>query len=309
MFRFLAALIFIPSMFYSCSIYKIADRYTSSKMTKASMVLRKEVMQGDTIEYWDNKEYDKPAIILIHGFGATTKYQWFKQVKILSQNYRVVVPNLFHFGNSKPGSAKFKIQDQVDLLQHLLAYLSIDKFVACGVSYGGLVAIELANQNADKLDKLIIFDTPVKFIYDTDIEMVCNTFDSESLHEIFAPSDPKGLKKLMCVTTGKYSYIPARWLREMHKEHYLSNLEDKRALITSILGEIKIYASREYEISAPILIFWGSNDEVFPLERGKMLSDYLGANTDFHIIKNGAHMPNILKAKEFNKLMLEFLNR
>ena len=167
----------------------------------------------------------------------------------------------------------------------------------------------MANQNKEKLDKMIIFDTPVKYIYETDIAMVCKTFNSESLHEIFAPSDAKGLKKLMCITTGKYSYVPANSLRKMHKAHYLSNLDDKRALITSILGEIKVYANREYEINAPTLIIWGSNDELFPAERGKMLSDYLGENAEFHVIKNGAHMPNVIKAKQFNKLFLEFLIR
>jgi len=309
MYRFLPALIFIPFMFNSCSIYKIADNFTSNKMKRASMVLNKEIIQGDTIEYWDNKQYDKPAVLLIHGFGATTKYQWFKQVKILKKDYRVVIPNLFHFGNSKPGSKKFKIQDQVDMLQNLLAHLEIEKYVVCGVSYGGLIAIELANQNKEKLEKLIIFDTPVKFIYETDIAVVCKTFNSENLHDIFAPSDAKGLKKLMCITTGKYSYIPANSLREMHKAHYLSNLDDKRALITSILGEIKVYANREYEINAPTLVIWGSNDELFPPERGKMLSDYLGGNAEFYVIKNGGHMPNVIKAKQFNKLFLEFLER
>jgi pimeloyl-ACP methyl ester carboxylesterase len=278
-------------------------------MKRASMVLNKEIIQGDTIEYWDNKQYDKPAILLIHGFGATTKYQWFKQVKILEKDYRVVIPNLFHFGNSKPGSDKFKIQDQVDMLQNLLGHLEIERYVVCGVSYGGLIAIELANQNKEKLDKMIIFDTPVKYIYETDIAAVCKTFNSENLHDIFAPSDAKGLKKLIYITTGKYSYLPANSLREMHKVHYLSNLDDKRALITSILGEIKVYANREYEINAPTLIIWGSNDELFPAERGKMLSDYIGVNAEFHVIKNGAHMPNVIKAKQFNKLFLEFLER
>lgn len=309
MYRFLPVLIFIPSMFFSCSIYKIADNFTSNKMVIASMTLNKEILHGDTIEYWDNKEYDKPAIILIHGFGATTKYQWYKQVEILKKDYRVVIPNLFHFGSSRPGSNKFKIQDQVDMVQNLLGYLEIERYVVCGVSYGGLIAIELANQNKEKLDKLIIFDTPVKYIYQTDIAAVCKTFNSESLHEMFAPSDAKGLKRLIFISTGKYSYVPASWFREMHKAHYLSNLDDKRALITSVLGEINVYANREYKINAPTLIIWGSNDELFPAERGKMLSDYLGENAEFHVIKNGAHMPNIIKSKQFNKLLLEFLKR
>ena len=309
MYRFLPVLIFIPSMFFSCSVYKIAEGYTSNKMANASLVLHKEVINGDTIEYWDNKEYDKPAIVLIHGFGVTTKYQWYKQVKILKKHYRIVIPNLFHFGNSKPGSDKFKVQDQVDLVQNLLLHLSIERYVVCGVSYGGLIAIELANQNKEMLDKLIIFDTPVKYVYETDIVTICNKFNTESLHEIFAPSNATGLKKLMCVTTGKYAYIPTSWLKGIHKAHYLSNLDDKRALITSTLSEIKVYANREYVINVPTLIIWGSNDDLFPSERGKMLSDHLGGNAEFHVINNGGHMPNIAKSKKFNKLFSEFLQR
>ena len=50
-------------------------------MTSASLKLNKKVINGDTIEYWDN-ETDKPALVLVHGFGATTRFQWFKQVEM-----------------------------------------------------------------------------------------------------------------------------------------------------------------------------------------------------------------------------------
>ena len=43
-------------------------------MESASMQCQRRVIQGDTVEYWDSQS-DKPVLMLIHGFGATTRFQ------------------------------------------------------------------------------------------------------------------------------------------------------------------------------------------------------------------------------------------
>jgi len=292
--------------FFSCSTFKIADNHVSNKMDSASMKCQQKVIKGDTIEYWDSQS-DKPPMILVHGFGASTRFQWFKQVEMLSEHYRVILPNLLHFGNSSPSEKKFNLENQVELVSNLADDLGLEKFILGGVSYGGIVSIEYANKNPDRVKKLIIMDSPIKFMFASDIENVCKTFNVPSVEELFAPSNAKGMKKLWHLSSSKKSILPSFMFKEFHEKMYVGDLENKRMLMRSLVNDLNKYAKHEYSLEMPILLVWGSNDMVVPAERGKMLHDYLGNNSEFHVIFKGGHMVNLNKTKEFNEILGGFL--
>lgn len=275
-------------------------------MGNAHLQLQKKVIEGDTVEYWDN-ELDKPALVLIHGFGATTRYQWFRQVELLSEKYRIILPNLLHFGNSVPGSDKYEVADQVQMVKNLVDELKLDRFVLGGISYGGLISIEFANLYPTKVEKLMIFDAPIKFMYVSDIENVCKTFKVDSVEDLFVPETPRGLKKLWYLSSSKRSFIPSFFFREFHEKMYAGNKSEKRKLMQALLSGMDEYAKHDYLLSMPILLIWGSNDMLIPAERGKMLHDYLGENAEFHIVFKGGHMVNLNKTKEFNEILSGWL--
>ncbi len=292
----------------SCSTYKIAERHLNRKMEKAQLEQTTFTnSESDTIEFWDSGDTSKPAMLLVHGFGATTKYQWFKQVKMLSRDYRVIAPNLNYFGNSVPAEPNYTVAGQVKLLETLLEHLDVDTMTIFGVSYGGLVSIEYAKLHPDRIEKMLLFDSPIKFADSSDIEAVKTYFNAPSVEELFVPSDPKGLNKLMYLATGKKSRIPGGFLKEFYAKSYAYNFEDKRKLIGGLLADMELYSNRDYTFEMPILLIWGSEDKVVSLETGRKLVDYLGENAELHIINGAAHMPNITHEKEFNAHVSEFL--
>lgn len=292
----------------SCSTYKIAERHLNKKMHRANLVLKvMETDFGDSIEYWDSENEEKPVLLLVHGFGATTKYQWYKQVKMLSENYRVIAPNLNYFGKTIPGETNYSVQGQVEMLERFTQKLKIDSMTVFGVSYGGLVGIEFAQRNQAFIQQMILFDTPVKFSDSADIENVKQIFDAASIEDLFVPNTPKDLNKLMELATGKKSRIPGGFLKEFHQKSYEYNREDKRALITSLLSDMEFYSNRDYSFELPILLIWGEEDQVVAVERGKQLAEYLGPKTEFKVIEKAAHMPNMTHEKEFNRIVSEFL--
>lgn len=292
--------------FVSCNVYKIAEKHIGKKMNAASLQLYQEFVAGDSIQYWDTKS-EKPVMLLIHGFGASTKYQWYNQVEYLAENYRVIMPNLLYFGATRPDNPRYEISDQVALVNNLMNHLGIDKYTVCGVSYGGLITMELAVQNQAKIDKVIAFDAPVKFIQASDIVSVKDKFEVETIEELFAPSSPKGLKKLMYLATMKKSIVPASWLQEFYDDLYGVDLEHKRKLMTHLLAKTEEYTSHDYKLTMPVLLIWGSNDPVVPVRTGILLQEHIGENAQLEIIKNGAHMPSMAKKKKFDKIVKEFL--
>ena len=286
----------------------MSNKYTTIAMKKAALKLCTDVIDNDEIEYWDNQA-EKPAILLIHGFGATSKYQWYKQVDLLKDDYRIVAPNLFHFGNSHPGTDKFELSDQVEMVHSLLSKLGIEKYTICGVSYGGLIGMELANKYKSEVEKLVVFDTPVKYVSRKDLDVVCKKFDVDSIETLFVPKNAQGLKKLIFLALGKKSIIPAKWFTKFYNEVYRKNIEDKRRLINTLIDGMEEYSTHNYDISVPTLILWGTNDDVIPASRGLMLKNHIGDNAEYHVLENGSHMPNLTKTKEFNAILSKFLKR
>ena len=294
----------------SLSTYYIAERHLNRKMKNAD--LEKSVWinstNNDTVEYWDNPSSVKPPMVLVHGFGASTKYQFFNQVKMLSKDYRLILPNLYYFGSTRPGSEKYTIKDQVDLVNSLIDSLQLDTFTLMGVSYGGLISIELALRKEQKIEKLILFDTPVKFMGASDIDSVKNYFDVPSIEELFVPSEPKGIKKLLYLATGKKHLVPTILFEEFHKAAYAQTIEEKRSLLSSMIGQMEDFQQRNYQLDMPILLLWGENDMAVPASKGRLLQNHLGDQCRYYEIDGAAHMPNMTKSREFNRIVSEFLN-
>lgn len=292
----------------SCSTYKIAERHLNGKMKKAGLQLQfEQVDSGAQIEHWDSQDTTKPALLLVHGFGASTKYQWYKQVKLLSRKYRVIAPNLNYFGRTVPDSSIYSIAGQVNTLEALLDHLNVDTCVLMGVSYGGLVSAELAHQTDRTITEMILFDTPTKFGDSEDIIAVKEYFQTPSIEELFVPTNPEGLNKLLYLATGKERKVPVKFLDEFHEKSYAYNLKDKRQLITALLKDMEMYRSREYSFDMPILLIWGAEDKVVPLETGRKLESYFGDNAKLKIVDGAAHMPNMTHSREFNMLVEIFL--
>jgi len=265
------------------------------------------VSTGAQIEYWDSADSSKPTLLLVHGFGASTKYQWYKQVKLLSRKYRVIAPNLNYFGKTTPDSADYSVSGQVTTLEALLNHLKIDTCVLMGVSYGGLISSELAHQTEKTITEMVLFDTPTKFADSTDIGKVKDYFQTPSIEELFVPSEPEGLNKLLFLATGKDREVPIRFLEEFHEKSYAYNVEDKRKLITELLSDMDKYRQREYSFDMPILLIWGDEDKVVPLETGIQLESYFGDNATLKVVKGAAHMPNMTHKRDFNTHVEIFL--
>nr|GEZ18225.1 alpha/beta hydrolase fold-1 [Tanacetum cinerariifolium] len=88
-----------------------------------------------TMYFWGSKhrEYKKPNLVLIHGFGGNSKWQFLLQIRQLARDFNVYVPDLVFFGESY--SSKSDRRNVVDLLVaktpedlRMLCRISIHKY-------------------------------------------------------------------------------------------------------------------------------------------------------------------------------------
>ena len=138
------------------------------------------------MEYWVSKE-DKPAVVLLHAFGPNGKYSWRKQIKILSKEHKILIPNLLYFGNSTKKNKTYNIHDQIDALTRLLKHLKLDHFILGGTSYGGAIAFELLHEKNFSIKKLFITNSPVKYVFNDGWEksLIIYLTQLKSINETF----------------------------------------------------------------------------------------------------------------------------
>jgi len=289
-------------------VFNRVERLIDKKMKNASLCLYRVEINGNVIEYWDS-ENDLPVLVLLHGFGTTTKYQWFKQVEFLSKKFRLILPNLYHFGNSRPVTDNCNIPDQVILVKSLLNHLSISSCSLMGVSYGGLVAAEFTDEFPNCVSRLIIVDAPIKYVKEKDILDVCVRFRVKSVAELFVPNSAKGLKKMWHLSSGKKIYLPDFVFNEFYNVMYAQNRAAKIKLMNNLLSGLRKYANRSYNISIPVQLIWSDDDMLIPAQRGEMLKHHIGNNAQLNVIRKGGHMVNLNKSKRFIEIIDTFFNK
>lgn len=276
-----------------------------NKFYKDNGMHRRIISFGDNeIEYWDT-ETDLPPFLLVHGFGAEAKYQWYLQLSLLSKRYRLIMPNLLYFGNSKNKSGKFAVQDQVEMLEGFLKELNLSSVKLLGASYGGLIGIELATQTK-LVNELFLMGAPIKYMYEADTGRVSKMFDIDEVHELFVPSNPVQLKKLIQASSGKPSWIPSFFLTPFQEQFYEGTREEKKQLLEQLIAIRDEYAEKDYRTSIPVHLIWGTNDPIVPLERAEKLREHIGDSCTIDTIKDGGHMANMVKPKKFNRLLKKY---
>lgn len=302
------AMLALALFFNACSIYNIAYRHVSGKLKHNGLVNKVVKIENYTINYWDS-ENDKPVLLLLHGFGASTEFQWYKQVKALAKEYRLILPNLLFFGGSSSSAAQYRIADQVSAVEALLAHLGVDRFYAAGTSYGSVVAAELALRQPQRIQKLALFDSPLKYFKQEDVLPICREFGVETPGDLLVPKEPILLRSLLKIAYSRPPKAPLWVLRDMHRHLYIEQAEEKRQLLQAMAADGAEFSARHYPFDFPILLLWGAEDRLIPVEIGEKLKADFGENAELHVIPKTAHAPNLENAKLFNQLFLAFLKK
>ena len=101
----------------------------------------------------------KPFIILHGLFGLSDN--WVSIAKVLSQNYRVIIPDLRNHGQS-PHSPVFNYDAMTSDIIELMDELDLNQAVILGHSMGGKVAMQFALQNPELTERLIVVDMSMR---------------------------------------------------------------------------------------------------------------------------------------------------
>jgi len=289
-------------LFSACNLPKLNQRHLDKKYARLGIEEKRFQQDGHEIKYFEGGVGD--TLLLIHGFGGDAQVTWAKNIKELSAQYHLIIPDLLWFGESKSSKAQ-NMDSQVDALSSLLKYSNVDRYHIAGISYGGFVTLGMAVHEGEKIDKMVIIDSP-GFTYNIDLlDTIAVQNDAETVEDVFVVKNGDEVERLYNFAFYRDKKFPKGLMQDTYEFYFSENHEEQTELIQSLKSDQERYLSHGIPEQPKSLIIWGKYDVVFPMSEAKKLKDYL--KCEIKVIDKAGHAPNIEQLKEFNSIFIEFL--
>jgi 3-oxoadipate enol-lactonase len=248
-------------------------------------------------------------LVLLHA-GIANLRMWDEQVKEFSKHYQVICYDARTFGKSTSESVEFSnCQDLLDLLNHL----KIDKAHLLGISRGGIIAMDFTLEFREKVSSLVMVasrpsgfeheDAETEKPYFARDEELSEAKNAEAIADLDVEMwvDGPGQK------LGRANKNVRHKVRTMTLEHYQYYFAAFPKEEPSSVPLKPLAVERLASITVPTLVITGSLDFSYTHAAAKLMTGAI-PNTKHVMISDVAHMVNMEKPEEFNKVVLEFLN-
>lgn len=249
------------------------------------------------------------AIVLLHG-GFMDSRMWDEQVKAFSKKYRVITCDLRGHGKTIDGDSSYFMYEAIRML---LDSLHEKKADIAGLLLGGAtIATDFAIEYPQYVNKLLLI-TPglnsldTTFVQDSAIvrfsdlmdDAVIKKKDTALAAEYFIRSWFDGpFRSLEQTDTAlrKKVLAIATTTMKTHQFMHWTRFAEPRAI------------QRLKNIIAPTLIIIAEKDNYHITKNAEALKMGI-TNSKIVTISNAAHLVNLEKPKEFNKIFLEFIGK
>ncbi|MCS7098679.1 MAG: alpha/beta hydrolase [Candidatus Methanomethyliaceae archaeon] len=256
----------------------------------------------------------EPAIILFHGFGAYS-FSFNQIIKNLSNHGTIIAfdrpafgfterPLLDNWNGSNPYTSEFSVELAIELMN----ILGLKKSVLIGHSAGGGIALLTYLKYPDRVSALILENPAI----DGGAPWFINL--------LIALPQLNRIGPLIMRSLAHNSLINGIYMAWYNDSKITPNIIEgyKRPLMAKnwdyALWQFTIAPKKEIpvnilrNISIPVLIIAGTEDELIPLDRIERLSMEMPRAILIKISDCG-HIPHEEKAEEFLKIIVEFISK
>lgn len=265
-------------------------------------------IDGATVHFQEFGDRNNPTLLLIHGFTASA-YVW-KTVapELANEGFRVVAVDLIGFGYSdKPSWFDYKITSQARMISRFMDRLGIGRACVVGSSYGGAVALTLALDYSERVEKLVLVDAVIN--------------DSPKKHPIMKLAKIPGVGEVLTpFLIDSKAFMKIRMQGTLAPaNHHLITKDRIESIIRPLHAKdghnAVLQAGRNWDanrieedlhlVNQPTLIIWGEEDNVIPIHNGETLYNSI-LNSRFVVLKNCGHVPQEEKPDLFISLVSGF---
>lgn len=247
---------------------------------------------------------DGEPVLLLHGSGpgVSAWANWRLTIPELSKYFYVIAPDMVGFGfTERPESFVYSMEAWSRHAIGLLDALSLKTVSIVGNSFGGALALALAIQHPNRVNKLVLMGSAgVEFDLTDGLDKTWGYQPSlenmRELLDIFA-YDRSLVTDELAQLRYETSILPG--FQESLEKMFPAPRQQWIEAIASDESDIKL-------IDKEALIIHGREDEVIPKENAYKLFSLI-TNSQLHLFGRCGHWTQIEHADRFNQLLINFL--
>jgi pimeloyl-ACP methyl ester carboxylesterase len=216
-------------------------------------------------------------LVLVHGLGDRAE-SWAPMLKRLKRDgFHVYAPDLLGYGRSpKPTNSDYSISTQEKFVADFIQSVGLQRPEVGGWSMGGWIVLKLALDHPEMVNRTVVYD-------------------SAGLRQqipggvqVFRPETEAEMQRLVSLLepgTGKVpSFVLKAELRKFAQEQWVVD----RGLQSMELGN-DLVSDRLGKMTEPLLIVWGSDDELLPISVGELMHK-LDPRSELDIVEGCGHL-------------------
>ena len=239
---------------------------------------------------------DGAPLILLHGIGSNSR-SWRRQLNAFSKGFKVIAWDAPGFGRSAdPVATVPSIRQYSDDLRELLDSMELSPAVVLGHSLGGIIAQDFYDACPERVRALILSDT--------------TQGGGAEPPEVRLEKLSRRLQMIRTKTPSRLARERAPHLLSKHAPAEL--VEEATGIMAEVRRPGYEFASIAMSnadtrgvldnISVPLLMVWGADDEITPVWRE------FPKRARVEIIQNAGHLCYAEQPESFNSIVLGFLN-
>lgn len=232
-------------------------------------------------------------LVLIHGLGDRDE-SWAPMLKRLKRaGFHVYAPDLLGYGRSpRPDNGDYSVAGESKFVYDFIQSLGLQKTNVGGWSLGGWVALTLAHDHPEILNRVVVFDA-------------AGMKNQPSIPKnLFEPNTPDDVAKLWSRLEPEAKPLPASV-----RQAALRNFGDVRATVERGMQAFPKDAPADDllpDLPEPLLIVWGSTDGLIPLAMGREMHA-LDPRSELDIVEGCGHLAPSLCAARVAPAVADFL--
>ena len=233
-------------------------------------------------------------LVLVHGL-ADRGESWAPMLKRLKRaGFHVYAPDLLGYGRSpKPADGDYTMEGEAKFVYDFIQALGLQKTDLGGWSMGGWIALDLAHDHPEVLDRVVVFDAAgLKFQPKFPLT-VFQLKTAENAQQLWSLMEPESKPLPHNVREDLVRHMQAQqWVVDKNMDAMTSSTTFVDAILPSL--------------PEPLLIVWGNRDELTPLALGQQMH-VLDPRSELDVVEGCGHLAPALCAARVAPAVADFL--
>jgi pimeloyl-ACP methyl ester carboxylesterase len=288
----------------------VVDAPALTWLSVTPFALERVTIHGQEVAF--RRGGEGPPVLLIHGMAGSSA-TWREVMPLLAGSHDVIAPDLMGHGDSAKPMGDYSLGAYASSLRDLLVLLEVPRATVVGQSLGGGVAMQLAYQHPELVDRLVLVGSGG---FGRDVSWLLRSLTlpgAELLMPLlFARMVRDRGNELSRLLHGCGMRAPH--LAEMWRSYgSLAKTENRRAFICTLRsvvdpgGQTVNATDRLYlATNVSTLIVWGARDPIIPVAHAHKAHEAI-PRSRLVIFEDCGHFPHVEAPVRFSHVIADFL--